>query len=79
MTSAEIGRQATATITAGNETLYIKGLAADTIKVVVDLNLDADPNRPPLKRQLVFWFQKGHGLIKREFGSASIRQPSDSQ
>jgi len=79
MTTGPIARPATAKISTSIEHTYIGGTSEDTLKVVVDLDLVADQNRAPLKRQLVFWFEKGRGLIKREFGSADVRQPPNSQ
>jgi hypothetical protein len=77
MTSGGIGREASAMVHSTTDRLFVSELPHDTIKVAVDILLDANPGRPPLKRQLAFWFEPGHGMIKRAFGSASVRQPAD--
>jgi hypothetical protein len=79
LTSGHIGRQATATVTTTTERSYLGGAGEDTLKVNVVLNMVADPNHPPLSRQLVFWFARGRGLVKREFGTTSVRQPPNAQ
>ena len=76
MKTGDISRQASAKIVSAWETLFVSGVSHDSVKITVDLAFDANKGKPPLKRQLVFWFEPKAGLIKREFGTASIRQPS---
>jgi hypothetical protein len=47
---------------------------ADAIVVVVELKMDSG-GPTPAERQLRFWFAPGKGLLKREFGSGSVREP----
>lgn len=77
MVTGTIARKATATISTTREPLYLKSSPHETLKVTVDIGLEANPGKAPLWRQLVFWFEPGAGIIKREFGSASVRQPTD--
>jgi hypothetical protein len=77
MTTGQIPRRATAKIVPSSETLFISGVSYETIKVDVDLSLYANMGKTPLKRSLDFWFEPKGGLIKRAFGTASVRQPQE--
>ena len=41
----------------------------------VTLFVDTDSGRPPIRRDLVFWFRKGKGVVARSFGETSSRRP----
>ena len=64
---AGISRPATAQISLSQDG---KDLLSD-----VRLKILADPGRPELQRQLRFWFSKGKGVVRREFGDVSARRP----
>jgi len=74
--SSGISYKAGATITTGSEDLYFSGMKHHTVRVLVRISLEANPGKSPLERELTFWFEPGKGIIKREFGSASEREPS---
>ena len=75
MTTGRIPRPATASVAISTADLFAGGASHDTVKAMVDLSFEANPGRAPLKRQLSFWFDPNDGLIQREFGTASVRQP----
>ncbi|MFZ4508440.1 MAG: hypothetical protein ACOYON_12170 [Fimbriimonas sp.] len=70
-----ISRNASAGITTVADKLYIDGVPVETVQVSVDLKLEAEGSGPVAHRKLAFWFAPGKGVIRREFGSASVRQP----
>lgn len=51
------------------------GFSDDALQVQVVLTIESGGTRPTT-RLLVFWFAKGKGLVKREFGQASTRSPA---
>ena len=64
-----------AVISSRPDKLYIQDKQLDSI--VVEVNLSMDSGAPTAaQRRLSFWFVPGRGLVKREFGSGSIRQPA---
>lgn len=66
---------AKATTSTARETLNAPGGPYDALRV--DLRLFLDGGEPqPVTRDLRFWFAKGKGLVKREFGSGSTREPA---
>jgi hypothetical protein len=77
MTSGNEPHKATAQISTSSEQLLLaEGGATDSILVVVDLNLESGgPN--DATRKLRFWFVKGKGLVKRQFGIGSTREPAN--
>lgn len=76
MSTGQIPRLATAKVTPAWETLFLSGVSHKTVKIDVDLSLYANKGKSPLKRSLDFWFEPKLGLIKRQFGSTSIREPT---
>lgn len=73
--SGGIQRQATATVSSSSTTLYQGGLTTEAVKVDVDLSLYSEGDKTPAARKLVFEFVPGKGIVRREFGDASVRQP----
>lgn len=76
MTTGLIPRSATATIATASDSVFLTDTSHDTVRTTVDLSFEADPGKAPLKRQLIFWFEPKAGIVKRQFGTASVRQPS---
>jgi len=68
--------RATAKITPSTEQLFLtKTGGVDTVKISVALQIDSKtPN--PAKRPLTFWFARGKGIVKREIGTATSREPA---
>lgn len=61
------------------EQLFLtKSGGVQTVKVQVDLRIDAQTSTPA-KRPLTFWFVKGKGIVKREIGTATSREPALSE
>ncbi len=74
---AGIIHRATAKITTSNESLVIRGVSyRDVIRVDVVLHIDSGlPS--PVERKLAFWLAKDMGVVKRIFGSSSVREPAE--
>lgn len=64
---------AKATIASRSDKIY-SGLS-ELESVVVEMDLQIEVPNSTAQRRFVFWFVPGKGLLKREFGSASVRQP----
>lgn len=47
-----------------------------TLRVDAELEIESGASSPA-KRQLTFWFERGHGIVKREIGTATVREPKD--
>lgn len=63
-----------AVISSRSDKLYVADKQLDAI--VVEVNLLMESGGPtPAERRLSFWFVPGKGMVKREFGSGSVRQP----
>ncbi len=76
MKSGDVGHVAKATITTMKERLFPAGAApADAVKVQVDFEVDGG-GPTPAKRRLVFWMAQNLGVIKRQFGETSMREPA---
>jgi hypothetical protein len=75
MEMAASPRPVTATVATASDKLYLGEAPTEAVKVSVHLAIDAGPNLPPAKRELTFWFAPGRGLVRREFGAASHREP----
>lgn len=76
MSSGDGPHDASAKIATSEEPLLlpVEGSTASVL-VVVDLSIKgAGPT--PAARKLRFWFVKGKGLVKRQFGIASSREPA---
>ena len=76
VSSGGISRKADAVIKSGPKDLYIGGVPKEAVEVVVDLSLYSQGYKIPATRKLKFDFVQGQGIIRREFGDASIREPS---
>lgn len=74
MGAGEIMRDATAAVTTSGETINLPGVSGPAIKVNVRLQMESGGPQPAV-RDLTFWFMKGKGIVKREFGASSTRQP----
>jgi hypothetical protein len=75
MVAGEEPHKATATITTSSETILLPATGnVDSILVVVDLSIESGGPKPAT-RKLRFWFVPNKGLLKRQFGSASSREP----
>ncbi|MEA2554283.1 MAG: hypothetical protein QOJ65_2459 [Fimbriimonadaceae bacterium] len=54
------------------------GTPVDALLVEVDLSMYSGASQPATRR-LAFWFVKGKGLVKREFGSSTSRVPNEAK
>lgn len=77
MMTGPISHDSAATVTTGADKVDMAGSQSDAVRVDVDLRMDSGTDKPALRR-LEFWFVKGKGLVKREFGSSTSREPLDS-
>jgi hypothetical protein len=75
LTTGGISRPATAAISTANERIFAGGVSHETVRSTVDISMEANPGKQPVQRQLIFWFEPKAGVIKRQFGAESIRQP----
>lgn len=73
LSAGDIQREATAKITTSSMQVYVPEPESG-VKVTVDMSLDSGAPTPA-KRTLTFWFVEGRGVVKREFGSGSTREP----
>lgn len=77
MTAGEKPHKASATVTSTNDSVLLPGSGStDTVLVVVDLAIESG-GPTPATRKLRFWFAKDKGLIKRQFGIGSSREPAE--
>lgn len=67
---------AKATIVSKTEELTFGQSSVWTVQIDVNIKLEGSESSLPANRKLKFWFGKGYGLIKRQFGNISIREPS---
>lgn len=76
MSSGNEPHDASAKIATSSEPLLLPAEGSTpSVLVVVDLEISgAGPT--PATRKLRFWFVKGKGLVKRQFGIASTREPA---
>ncbi len=75
MMSGPTKRLATGTIQTQAANLNIVGGPYETVLVKLKLSMDGG-GATPAERELSFWFARGAGLVKREFGSSSTREPA---
>ena len=74
-----VGHEAEASIsTASDKIKLADGTLADALVVRVKLQL-TNGTKTPAERMLAFWFVKGKGIIKREIGSGSKREPDNGR
>lgn len=67
-----------AVISSRADKLYVADKQLDAI--VVEVNLAMESGGPaPAERRLSFWVVPGKGIVKREFGSGSVRQPEPKE
>jgi len=75
MVAGDEPHKASATVTTSSETILLPATGSvPSILVVVDLAIEGGGPKPAT-RKLRFWFVPGKGLLKRQFGSASSREP----
>jgi hypothetical protein len=75
ITTAGTSKEATAEIISSQDKLNLPGGPFDTYKIEVLLKIEAGGPKPA-ERKLAFWFQPKKGIIKRELGALSTRQPA---
>lgn len=62
-------------VTSSTEQLFLANTGGiDTVKVQIKLEIDSK-TPAPAKRPLTFWFARGKGIVKREIGTATSREP----
>lgn len=71
-----VRHRATAKITPSTEQLFLtKTGGVDTVKISIQMQIDSK-TPSPAKRPLTFWFARGKGIVKREIGTATSREPA---
>ena len=70
--------QGTAQVTTSTDSLTVGLSSVPTVRVQVSIVLDSIKVGESAERQLNFWFEPKKGLIKREFGTTSSREPVES-
>lgn len=75
LSSERIPHPAHATIHVEKDTVTMSNASIDAIHVRVDIVIDGSTIHPERERRLNFWFAPDKGLLKREFGTSSIREP----
>lgn len=76
MTAGQEPHKATAKIATAPEQILLPGGSTPSILVVVDLAIESGASTPAT-RKLRFWFVEGKGLVKRQFGIGSSREPTE--
>jgi len=74
MVTAPTSRKATAVITTTDDQVDM-GSPADALRVDVTLSMESGASAPAM-RTLTFWFVKGKGIVKRDFGANTSRVPA---
>lgn len=74
MVTAPTSHNATAVISTREDEINV-GTMAHALVVEVDLSID-NGTSSPAPRQLTFWFVKGKGVVKRDFGASTSRIPA---
>lgn len=67
-------RTATGNVVVDRDNLNVPGGPFQTLRVTIDLRIDGG-GPATADRKLVFWFAPGKGIVKREFGFCSTREP----
>lgn len=75
MITGGISRPTKATVTTSSNKIYIGSVGSDVVESSVELEIFAGAGHSPTKRKLGFWFAPKKGLLRREFGQESIREP----
>ena len=69
-------RSATADITTSSSRIFIPhSSSVEAVFVEVNFKIEAPGADTPAERRLAFWFGSGTGILKREFGFGSMREP----
>jgi len=76
LSSEEDPHPAHATVTTRRDQIMIGEAEAGVVRVDVEMVIEPHGGEPAAERRLSFWFDNGHGLVKRQFGETSIRQPA---
>ncbi len=76
LVAAGMTRPATAQVTVDQDRIFVSGASIDTVKSTAEISIQSGSGKPPIKREVVFWFEPKAGIVKRQFGSASIREPA---
>jgi hypothetical protein len=76
MITGPTSRNATALISTREDKVDMGGVT-DALVVEVDISMESGANAPAT-RQLLFWFVKGKGVVKRDFGASTSRVPASS-
>jgi len=63
---------ASATITTGDDNVYVGQIGMDALRVRVDISIP-DAAGHEAQREMTFWFASGHGIVQAKFGSGSER------
>lgn len=71
--SGEMARNVKATVVSASEKVFVP-VTADALKVEVQLEMSSGI-ATPARRALTFWLVPGQGVVKRQFGSSSVRRP----
>ena len=79
MTATAVARPATAEIDSSIGKVTMADGPQTAVRVDVRLHMPAFRDSGAGRRALVFWFVKGRGLVRREFGSESVREPTVPQ
>ncbi len=66
---------ASASIQVWADKVTVGDAAVATIRSDVEITIEAHDHSQSTERRLTFWFQPGKGLIKRQFGTTSAREP----
>jgi hypothetical protein len=75
MTAGQEPHKASASISTSQEAIMLPSGSTDTVLVVVDLSIESG-GPSPANRKMRFWFAKDKGVVKRQFGDASSREPA---
>jgi hypothetical protein len=67
--------RASAKISSSKESVTLGQTSAETIRVQVDILLESISEGESAERRLVFWFLPKKGVVKRQFGTTSTREP----
>ncbi len=76
VSSGGVRRKATARVKSTTANLYDNGVPMEAVRVDVALSLYSEGTKSPAARKLVFEFVPGKGIVRREFGDASVREPA---
>lgn len=75
MVSGEQARKAKANVLLSGDRLNLFGGQFDSLQVTVNLEMESGGPEPAV-RKMSFWFVPGKGIVRREFGFSSTREPA---